>query len=62
MKKHNDQDLFGMTLALLDHRSAAFRQKMLNHFESKGRYLLADIDIFPDRKNNSPVRFLRESA
>lgn len=62
MRKLNDQHLFGMTLALFDHRSEAFRQKMFNHFQSKGRQLWTDIEIFPERKKNSPVVFSKESA
>lgn len=50
MKKRSDRDLFGITLALFDRRSEAFRQKMLNHFQSNGRQLWKDIEIVPDRK------------
>lgn len=50
MKKRSDRDLFGITLAVFDRRSEAFRQKMLDHFQSKDRQLWKDIEIVPDRK------------
>lgn len=62
MSKRNDQDLFGMTLALFDHRSEAFRQKMSNHFQSKGRPLWTDIELFPERKRNHPGIFSKGST
>jgi hypothetical protein len=55
MKRHNDQYLLDFAFALLDHRSEAFRQKMLKHFQSTGRKLWTDVEKIPGRKKNDPV-------
>lgn len=55
MKKLNDKDLFGITFALFDYRSGAFRQKMLSHFESNRRALCTDTEIIRGKKKYGPV-------
>lgn len=62
MKKRTNQDLLGITSASFDHRSEAFRQKMFNHFQSKGRQLWTEIAVLPERKSNGPVIFSEEGA
>ena len=62
MKKHSDQDLLGITFPLFDYRSGAFRQKMLNHFQSNGRKLWTDIEIMQGKKKYGPVIFSKENA
>lgn len=54
MKKHNDQDLHGSTLALLDRRSEAFKQKMLKHFQSKRPAALDLYRLLPGTEEKQP--------
>lgn len=62
MKKHTDQDLFGITFTLFDYRSAAFRQKMLSHYQSNSRKLGTNIEKIPGNKKNDPTILLKKSA
>lgn len=62
MHKHNDRDLFGVTLALFDYRSGAFRQKMLNHFQSNGQNLWSNIEIVRGKRKYGAVTLSKEVA
>ncbi len=62
MKKYSDQDLLAATFTLFDYRSGAFRQKMLNHFQSNGQKLWTDIEIMQGKKKYGRVIFSKETA
>ncbi|WP_156304429.1 hypothetical protein [Nitrosospira briensis] len=62
MKKHDDQDVFGIASALFDHRSAAFRQKMFRHFQSSGHQHWISIEKIPERKKHESAILHKESA
>ncbi|SOD42006.1 hypothetical protein [Nitrosovibrio sp. Nv4] len=62
MKKHHDQDVFGIAFTLFDHRSAAFRQKMVKHFQSNNQTHLTNVEKIPVRKRDEAAIFFKESA
>ncbi|KIO49147.1 hypothetical protein SQ11_07605 [Nitrosospira sp. NpAV] len=51
MRVHLDQET-SCTVIPFDYGSAAFRQKMLNHYRSNGRKLGTNIEKIPGKKRN----------
>ncbi|SEO01341.1 hypothetical protein SAMN05216404_11016 [Nitrosospira multiformis] len=62
MKKHLDQVLFGNAFASFDHRSAAFRQKMFEHFQTNKRRQWKKVEGLPEAGKNHGVIYFRESV
>lgn len=62
MKKHNDQDFSGIAFASFDHRSAAFRQKMFEHFQANSPKHCRTIEKLPDTQRKHQVIYFRENV
>lgn len=62
MKKQRDQVLFGNAFASFDHRSAAFRQKMFEHFQTNKRRQWKTVERLPETGKNHGVIYFRESV
>jgi hypothetical protein len=57
MKKNNDQGFSGTAFASFDHRSAAFRQKMFEHFQANSPKHCRPIEKFQGECMNASPCF-----
>jgi hypothetical protein len=62
MKKHRDQVLFGNAFASFDPRSAAFRQKMFEHFQTNKCKQWKTVERLPEAGKNRGVIYFRENV
>lgn len=62
MKVHLDKETLRITVIPFDYGSAAFRQKMLNHYRSNDRKVGTSIEKIPEKKRNDSTILLKKSA
>ena len=62
MKVNPDQETPCVTVVPFDCRSAAFRQKMLSHYQSNGRKPGTNIEEITGKKKNDWVILLKKIA
>ena len=62
MKKHRDQVLFGNAFASFDPRSAAFRQKMFEHFQTNKCEQWKTVERLSETGKNHSVIYFRENV
>lgn len=62
MTSPTDQEIPPITVVSFDCRSAAFRQKMLTHYQSNGRKPETNIEEIAGKKRNDAVMLLKKIA